>query len=73
MRFKVNQVQQSHILRSAHTVVTCFVSISQQIATFALDSVTWLDFVAEMEFVPCAVQTESKYNSGWSTNFNSHA
>ena len=42
---------------SAHTVLMCFVFISEQTATCATYSINWLVFIAEMKSVYSAVRT----------------
>jgi hypothetical protein len=39
----------------------CFVRISEQTATFALQNINWLVFITEVESVYSAVRTESLY------------
>ena len=41
----------------------CFVTISEQTATFALYCTDWLVFITEVESVYCAVRIESLYNA----------
>ena len=53
------QVWHSTIVRSAHTVFTCFVFICEQTATCATYIINWLVFITEMKSVYCAVRTGS--------------
>ena len=39
--------------------------ISEQTATFALDSITWLVFITVVGSVYCAVQTDSLYKADY--------
>jgi hypothetical protein len=41
----------------------CFVRISEQTATFALQNINWLVFITEVESVHSAVRTESFYKT----------
>jgi hypothetical protein len=41
----------------------CFVRISEQTATFALQNIKWLVFITEVESVYSAVRTESLYKT----------
>jgi hypothetical protein len=50
-------VEQSLILRSAHTVFMCFVFIWEQTANCATYIVNWWVFITEMESVYSAVRT----------------
>jgi hypothetical protein len=49
----------SRILHSAHTVILCFVFISEQTATLAMYNTDCLVFITEMRTVYCAVRTVS--------------
>jgi len=44
-----------------HSAFMCFVRISESTAIISLYSINWLVFIAEMECVYCAVQTEYLY------------
>jgi hypothetical protein len=41
----------------------CFVQLSEQTATFALQNINWLVFITEVESVYSAVRTESLYKT----------
>jgi hypothetical protein len=54
--------QVSSIINSTfrpHSVFMCFVWISEETAIISLNSINWLVFMTEMEYVYCAVPTES--------------
>jgi len=51
------QVKHSRSLRSAHTLLICFVFISEQTATWATYIIKWLVFITEMKSVYSAVRT----------------
>jgi hypothetical protein len=44
-----------------HSVSVCSVRFSQQTATVSPNGISWLDFVAEMEYVSCEVLTGELY------------
>jgi hypothetical protein len=46
----------------------CFVWLSDQTVTFALDIINRLVFITEAESVYCAVRTEPLYNTDMSGN-----
>jgi hypothetical protein len=41
----------------------CFICISEQTATFALNNINWLFFITAVESVYCAVRAESLYKN----------
>ena len=51
--------QHSTTVRSAHTVLMCFVFVWEQTAICATDSINWLIFITEMKSVYCAVRNGS--------------
>jgi hypothetical protein len=51
------------ILCGAHTAFMCFVRISEQTATFALQNIKKLLFITEVESVYSAVRAESLYKT----------
>jgi hypothetical protein len=55
------QVYYPEIRRSAHTVLICFVWISEQTAIISVYSINWLVFITETECVYCAVRTGFLY------------
>jgi hypothetical protein len=55
----VHQQLKSKNLYSDHTVLICFVLISEQTATSAPYNINWLVFITEIKSVYCAVQTGS--------------
>jgi hypothetical protein len=61
--FTYYQVQHSKILRGAHIAFICFVRISEQTATFALQNIKRLVFITEAESVYSAVRPESLYKT----------
>jgi hypothetical protein len=52
-----------NFLRGAHIAFMCFVRISEQTATFALENIKILVFITEEESVYSAVRTESLYKT----------
>jgi hypothetical protein len=55
--YVMHQVLHSTILRSAHTLLMCFVFISEQTATCATSIINWLVFITEFKSVYSAVRT----------------
>jgi hypothetical protein len=55
--FTYHQVQHQIFLHSAHIAFVCFVHISEQTATFAVNISNSFVFVTEIENVYCAVRT----------------
>ena len=53
------QFWHSTIVRSAHSVLMCFVFIWEQTATCDTYSINWLVFITDMKSVYCAVRTGS--------------
>jgi len=56
-----HQVQQSTILRSAHTLYLCVLCVDLRTnkAIISLYNINWLVFIAETERVYCAIRTRS--------------
>jgi hypothetical protein len=46
----------------------CFVCISEQTATFALNVINWSFFITEVESVYSAVRTESLYKTDYASS-----
>jgi len=53
------QVEHSTPVRSAHTVLMCFVFIWEQTVTCATYTINWLIFITKLKSVYCAVRTGS--------------
>ena len=46
-----------------HSVFTCFLRISEETATFAVNNINKLSFYTKVESVYCVVRTESLYKT----------